>query len=176
MCGVGVNLTAFTCADMSWKIPPVIRQSLWSGWLENKKKRVDSALRETHKCTDLLTHTRTHIRKYSSNIFVKAGDKHRVFSHHPWLLFLSTEWKHKGKINKKRVWEGENYRSFCHCLLMSWKPTDHIALAETVQCTQTLRHGINTHVKGYVQQHHCTEKRKTEANKPKRGARQAGFH
>lgn len=70
------------------------------------KKRVHSALRETYTSA----HTHTQIYKYSSTIFVKAGDKHRVFPHRPWLPFLSTEWKQRGSL-KKRVQEGENYSS-----------------------------------------------------------------
>lgn len=46
--------------------------------------------------------------------------------------------------SKKWVPEGENYRSLCHCLLMSWKPHDHIALAAMVQCAQTVRHSIGS--------------------------------
>lgn len=48
-----------------------------------------------------LTHTHTQKYKYSSTIFVKAGDKHRVFPHRPWLPFLSTEWKLRGSLKKE---------------------------------------------------------------------------
>lgn len=93
MCGVSFRLCEYVVKNTS-----------------EEKKRMASAL--TH------THTHAEIYKYSSTIFVKAGDKHRVFPHRLWLPFLSTEWKTERK-SQKRVREGENYRSLCHCLLMS---------------------------------------------------------
>lgn len=140
---------AFGCVDMSWKTP-------------QKKKRVASA--HTHT----LTHTR--IYKYSSTIFVKAGDKHRVFPHRLWLPFLSTEWKLRGSLKKECEREKIIDLSVTVCLCHE-KPADHIALAEMVQRTQTLRHGINSMWKVSVQLRHSPEKGKTETNKPQKNER-----
>ena len=112
------------------------------------------------------THTHTHIYKYSSTTSVKAGDKHRVFPHRPWLPFLSTEWKRRGSL-KKGVCEGENYRSLCHRLLMSWKPVDRIAFAGMVRRTQTLRHGISSMWNVFVQLRHSERKKKRMGEKRK---------
>lgn len=67
--------------------------------------------------------------------------------------------------SQKRVREGENYRSLCHCLLMSWKPADHIALAGTVQRTQTLRHGISSMWEGLCGYVTAQKKGKESGNK-----------
>ena len=112
---------------------------------------------------------------------MKAGDKHRVFPHRPWLPFLSTEWKRRGSL-KKGVCEGENYRSLCHRLLMSWKPVDRIALAGTVRRTQTLRHGISSMWNVFVQLRHSErkkkgwEKRENKQTPQENEARRAGFN
>lgn len=81
--------------------------------------------------------------------------------------------------SQKRVQEGENYRSLRHCLLMSWKPADHIALAWKVESTQTWRRGISSMWKVTSESLKKAKRKQTnpkEKRKNDRRERQTGFH
>lgn len=91
------------------------------GGLADLGKSCRFSSQEKYEIRETKVHTHTALPVNTAGLSLKKqGDKHRVFPHRPWLPFLLTEWKQRGSL-KKGVWEGENYRSLCHCLLMSWK-------------------------------------------------------
>lgn len=109
-----------------------------------KKKSGFSSQRNIHTQACAHTHTRTHkyINTAAPSLW-KQGINTGYSLIAPGSRFCRPN-GNREEVSKKRVREGENYSSLCHCLLMSWKPADHIALAEMVQRTQTLRHGISS--------------------------------